>query len=95
MKRVAAGFAVAALLLVVAGCPNPQKIAELENQVEVQSQKIAELEGVVEALTLERDALQERVTELETKAAGKTPAKTPARTPGGTTPGGLKPPTQK
>ncbi|HDQ99607.1 MAG TPA: hypothetical protein ENN51_04900 [candidate division WOR-3 bacterium] len=95
MKRVVTGFAVAALLLVIAGCPNPQKIADLENQVEAQTEKITELEGMVEALTMERDALQERVEELETKAAGKTPGKTPAKTPGGTSPGGLKPPTQK
>ncbi|MFO7675353.1 MAG: hypothetical protein R6X12_03440 [bacterium] len=76
MRKLVAGFAVAALLLVVAGCPNPQQITDLQKQVADAQMKITELEGTMQRLTTERDSLQTVVTELlakkTTTSGGKT-----------------------
>lgn len=65
MKRVAAGIAALALLLVFAGCPGMQDTAELEKQVEEQAQKIVELEEQVEMLTAANDSLMALLGEEE------------------------------
>lgn len=82
VKKLAAGFAVAALLLVVAGCPLTQKTAELEEQIETQTARITELEEQVQTLTAERTALEDSLAKLEAALAARTPAgRTPTRTP--------------
>lgn len=90
MRRLITGFAVAALLIAVAGCPNPQKIADLQKQVADAQMQVTELEGTMQRLTAERDSLQVLVEELTAKKpAGTTPARTP-------TPGRIPlPPTKK
>lgn len=91
MRKVVAGFAVIALLLVVAGCPNPQQITDLQKQVADAQMQITELEGTMQRLTVERDSLQTLVTELTAK---KTTTQSGTKT---TTPGGREalPPTKK
>lgn len=91
MRKTLAAFAVVALLFVVAGCPGAQKVKDLEAQVAAQQQKITELEGQVATLTAAKDSLDKVIADL----VAKKPVTKPTPTPGGTTPGTLKPPTQK
>jgi outer membrane murein-binding lipoprotein Lpp len=70
VKKVLAGFALVALLIVVAGCPNPQKITDLEKQVADGQMHITELEGTVQTLMMERDSLQKVITDMMAKKPG-------------------------
>ena len=90
MRKLVAGFAVAALLLVVTGCTNPQQIADLQKQVADAQMQVTELEGTMQRLTAERDSLQTVVTELLAK-------KTTTTSGGKTTTGAREalPPTKK
>lgn len=84
MKQIVVGVGLLALLLVVAGCPNPQKVTELEAQVQAQTDKIAELEGQVQQLTVERDSLMKVIADMVERGGSTTPR--------GTTPPPEKPP---
>ena len=90
MKQIAVGVGLLALMLVVAGCPNPPKVTELEAQVQAQTDKIAELEGQVQQLTVERDSLMKVIAEMGEQGGSK-----PPRTGGGSTGGGTTPPPGK
>jgi uncharacterized coiled-coil protein SlyX len=94
VKRVAAGFALVALLIVVAGCPNPQRITDLEKQVSDGQMKITELEGTVQTLTMTVDSLQKVIADMTAKGQSVQPG-TKKTTGGGT--GGREPlpPTKK
>jgi len=93
MKRLIAAMAILAVVFVM-GCQDTKKVTELQGQVDKYMQQITELEGQVGTLTMERDSLQNVVTEM----AAKVPAAKGGST-GGTKPptakGGLKPPTKK
>ncbi len=90
MRIVATGFAVVALLFLVAGCPMGQNVSELKVQVEEQQQKITEFEGQVQTLTAERDSLQQLVDELSAEKGG--PGEKPGEKPGEPKPKPGKPP---
>ena len=97
MRKAVAGFAVVALLLVVAGCPGGPKVKDLEAQVGDLQQKITELEGQVVVLTAERDSLQGVIDKLGGDNGKKPLPPTKKGSSGGSSSGGRKPlpPTKK